>query len=217
MMHWHCTNFLDPALNASVTNGYISCRPCFPTAKHLSNKIDLRLNSSYIIQACNQALALENFIVVIESCQTYNEDWILVVWSPGSPLFNCFYRLYSIQPKYSNRHASANGVDPDQTAPKEQFDLGLYCLPFSLYTHQVHVVKQTSSDVHILGPAWLISGTQIFGVIVVHKLYLVKKSCIACVDSDLHICDWVLSYCLIVSFLLFSHSFVFLHPSCHPP
>ena len=28
-------------------------------------------------------------------------------------------------------YACANGADPDQTAPKKQFDLGLHCLPFS--------------------------------------------------------------------------------------
>ena len=29
-------------------------------------------------------------------------------------------------PKYADR--MANNVEPDQTAPKEQFDVGLYCL-----------------------------------------------------------------------------------------
>ena len=37
---------------------------------------------------------------------------------------------------YSDSHALANSVDPDQTAPQEQFDLGLHFLPLStLLTH----------------------------------------------------------------------------------
>ena len=35
----------------------------------------------------------------------------------------------SIYPKYLDRNICANSADPDQTAPKEQFDLGLHCLP----------------------------------------------------------------------------------------
>ena len=42
-------------------------------------------------------------------------------------------QCYHIYPKYSGRGTLANSVDPDQTAPKEQFDLGLHCLPFNLY------------------------------------------------------------------------------------
>ena len=47
-------------------------------------------------------------------------------------LFKCKdkYHIYS---KYKSRGAQANSVDPDQTAPMEQFDQGLHCLPFSQY------------------------------------------------------------------------------------
>ena len=41
--------------------------------------------------------------------------------------------MHCICPKYLDRQACANSVDPDQTAPKEQFDQGLHCLPFSLH------------------------------------------------------------------------------------
>ena len=33
--------------------------------------------------------------------------------------------------KYLNKYAYANSADPDQTAPKEQFDLHLHCLQFN--------------------------------------------------------------------------------------
>ena len=32
-------------------------------------------------------------------------------------------------PEYADIEDHANSVDPDQTAPKEQSDLGLHCLP----------------------------------------------------------------------------------------
>ena len=32
-------------------------------------------------------------------------------------------------------HIEANGVDPEQTAPKEQSDLGPHCLPKRLFKH----------------------------------------------------------------------------------
>ena len=32
---------------------------------------------------------------------------------------------------YLDRHISANSVDPDQTAPWEQSDQGLHCLPLN--------------------------------------------------------------------------------------
>ena len=35
--------------------------------------------------------------------------------------------------KFSHRQVWANSVDPDQTAPQEQSDLGLHCLPLRLY------------------------------------------------------------------------------------
>ena len=38
--------------------------------------------------------------------------------------------VYCFHPKYWDRHGWANSVDPDQTAPKGQFDLGLHYLPF---------------------------------------------------------------------------------------
>ena len=36
---------------------------------------------------------------------------------------------YHCNPKFRERCCSANCVDLDQTAPKEQSDLGLHCLP----------------------------------------------------------------------------------------
>ena len=36
-------------------------------------------------------------------------------------------------PKFLDRQAWANSVDPDQTAPKEQSDQGLHCLQFTLH------------------------------------------------------------------------------------
>ena len=39
-----------------------------------------------------------------------------------------FPHLHNVQ--YSYRNTITNSVDPDQTAPKEQFDLGLHYLPF---------------------------------------------------------------------------------------
>ena len=39
--------------------------------------------------------------------------------------------LYSIQ--MLGQRGQSNSVDPDQTAPKKQFDQGLHCLPFSLH------------------------------------------------------------------------------------
>ena len=56
------------------------------------------------------------------------------VFCQGSPVlgYNSGNHIY---PKYSNilSYLSANSVDPDQTALKEQFDLDLHCLPFSQY------------------------------------------------------------------------------------
>ena len=50
------------------------------------------------------------------------------------PAKSTFHRIY---PRYSDRYADstdhADSTDPDQTAPKEQSDLGLHCLPFSQY------------------------------------------------------------------------------------
>ena len=40
--------------------------------------------------------------------------------------------MYHNDPKVSDRQAWANSADPDQTAPKEQSDQGLHCLPFRL-------------------------------------------------------------------------------------
>ena len=40
--------------------------------------------------------------------------------------------MYHKDPKFLDRQVWANSADPDQTAPKEQSDLGLHCLPFCL-------------------------------------------------------------------------------------
>ena len=44
--------------------------------------------------------------------------------------------IYRNDPKFSDRYAWANSVDPDQTAPslEEQSDQGLHCLPFCLHS-----------------------------------------------------------------------------------
>ena len=44
----------------------------------------------------------------------------------------------------------ANSADPDQTAPQEQSDQGLYCLPHSLYFY-VSFFDRTSRFVRIPG------------------------------------------------------------------
>ena len=49
---------------------------------------------------------------------------------------------YNISPKYFDRYISANSVDPDQTAPKEQSDLGLQCLPFRCCSPDISLVNQ---------------------------------------------------------------------------
>ena len=38
--------------------------------------------------------------------------------------------MYRNDPKFSDRYVWANSVGPDQTAPQEQSDQGLHCLPF---------------------------------------------------------------------------------------
>ena len=40
---------------------------------------------------------------------------------------------YRNDPKFLDRYAWANTADPDQTAPGEQSDQGLHCLPFRLH------------------------------------------------------------------------------------
>ena len=42
-------------------------------------------------------------------------------------------RGYRNDPKFSDRYAWANSADPDETAPLEQSDQGLHCLPFRLH------------------------------------------------------------------------------------
>ena len=41
--------------------------------------------------------------------------------------------FYCKKSKYWGRLVRANGVDPDQTAPQEQSDLGVYCWSFNLH------------------------------------------------------------------------------------
>ena len=43
------------------------------------------------------------------------------------------FLAYRNDPKFSDRYALANSADPDQTAPQEQSDQGLHCLPFRLH------------------------------------------------------------------------------------
>ena len=40
---------------------------------------------------------------------------------------------YRNDPKFSDTQIWANSADPDQTAPEEQSDQGLHCLPFPLH------------------------------------------------------------------------------------
>ena len=40
--------------------------------------------------------------------------------------------------KVSDKMAYANSADPDQTAPEEQSDQGLHCLPFHYFKKQLH-------------------------------------------------------------------------------
>ena len=40
---------------------------------------------------------------------------------------------YRKDPKFSDRQVLANSAGPDQTAPKEQSDLGLHCLLYHLH------------------------------------------------------------------------------------
>ena len=52
------------------------------------------------------------------------------------PLLCGHYKLlgdYRNDPKFSDRKVWANSADPDQTAPREQSDQGLHCLPFCLH------------------------------------------------------------------------------------
>ena len=42
-----------------------------------------------------------------------------------------FFLRNFLLPKYWDRRGCANSADPDQTAPKEQSDQGLHCLPLS--------------------------------------------------------------------------------------
>ena len=39
----------------------------------------------------------------------------------------------------------ANSIDPDQTAPEEQSDLGLYCLPRPVYLKSLQYAKTTGT------------------------------------------------------------------------
>ena len=43
---------------------------------------------------------------------------------------------------YLGIQVGADNVDPDQTAPKEQSDLGLQCLPFCIYLLICHWPKK---------------------------------------------------------------------------
>ena len=48
-------------------------------------------------------------------------------------------RYYCNDSEYKNRRQWANCVAPDQTAPKEQSDQGLHCLPFIMqYFNTIH-------------------------------------------------------------------------------
>ena len=40
---------------------------------------------------------------------------------------------YHYDPRLLDRQVRTNSVDPDQTAPSEQSDQGLHCLPFRLH------------------------------------------------------------------------------------
>ena len=53
----------------------------------------------------------------------------LSFWPIILPVKSLYYLFY---PKFWDREACANSVDPDQTAPKEQSDQGLHCLSFSV-------------------------------------------------------------------------------------
>ena len=83
-----------------------------------------------------------HFICVIEDCQN-GRTWSFLTFRLKEIFLslqsiNCFHlrnnHSYRNDPKYSDRYAWANSVDPDQTAPRgaeEQSDQSLHCLPFS--------------------------------------------------------------------------------------
>ena len=57
-------------------------------------------------------------------CYQSADKLSVVGWSHLS----LFAQTYHIYPKNLDRQAWANSVDPNQTAPKEQFDQGPHCL-----------------------------------------------------------------------------------------
>ena len=64
------------------------------------------------------------------------------------PKFEMLYEkinLSVICPKYSDKHTWAFKVDPDQTAPKEQFDQGLLWMPF--IQHFLDISPDSQRDV----------------------------------------------------------------------
>ena len=57
--------------------------------------------------------------------------------------------MFYIYPKYSDRKVCVNSVDLDQTAAKQQFDLGLHCLAVSKYFYKKNKKKQSHGLVEI--------------------------------------------------------------------
>ena len=65
------------------------------------------------------------YLIIWASCQTY-----LIPYPNSQGNSNCHKISYT---SFEDKPACANSADPDQTAPKEQSDHCLHCLPF----HQI--------------------------------------------------------------------------------
>ena len=59
--------------------------------------------------------------------------------------------VYHNNSKIWDRYNRANSVDPDQTAPKEQSDLGLRCLSFYMHPFMHYCIIYNTM---YLGPLW---------------------------------------------------------------
>ena len=70
-----------------------------------------------------------------------------------SALYN-INEIYRIEGYCWDRSLLTNSVDPDQTAPKEQSDQGLHCLPYMQYIcphRQINYIVQTQMHCYFNG------------------------------------------------------------------
>ena len=97
------------------------------------------------LQYCHEAFTLFAF-----SISQNNKDRRTGICSTTHR--HCWPGMYCNDAKYLDWQVWANSVDPDQTAPSEQSDQGLHCLPFDLQYCMTGILQ-----VQLVDTAWRVS------------------------------------------------------------